>query len=131
MNAETWPGRHLLTSPQEAKGRLVYRPGCTAALGIVGGSMSSAALAPRWFVTGVPPLWSEDDFRAWASERGFLDVSAIKRQGRKAWFMLARPPPSLSVDSGVTMAFASGISVNLFRLLLPGRAHPGEPWRPL
>ena len=54
------------------------------------------------------------DFRAWASfERGFLDISAIKRQGRKAWFMRARPPPSLSVDSGVTMAVASGISVNL------------------
>ena len=82
---------------KKANARLVYRPSSTAPLGLVGCKVTQGTLAPRWFLAGAPPLWGEDSLVAWATERGFTEVSAVRRHSKKAWFFRARLPDGLTV----------------------------------
>ena len=95
---------------KEAKARLVFRPYTTAPLGVVGCATTQGTLAPGWFLAGVP-LWGEDDLTSWANERGFTEVTAMRRHAKKAWLFRARLPDGLNLGNN-PWSFKSGITVS-------------------
>ena len=101
---------HTLAFPSNA--RVIYRPSATASLGIVSDKSATGTVPPRWFATGVPPLWGEDDLMQWAKDRGFREAGAARRHGRKSWFFRAHPPDGVEL-SQCAFSFASGVSVSL------------------
>ena len=101
---------HTLAFPSNA--RVIYRPSSFACLGIISDKSAAGTVPPRWFLTGAPPIWGEDELAQWAKDRGFLDVGAVRRHGRRTWFFRAHPPEGVDL-SQCAYSFASGVSVSM------------------
>ena len=107
----------------QAKGQMVFRPSPDAALGIISKQIviECDTIAPRWSIQRAPESWIHaDDVEVWAKARGFVNISAISRSGRKKWFFRG----DLADCSGrAAFQFFSGALVSM---VVPGPRARGE-----
>ena len=111
---------HVLEIQKMQGGRLVYRASKQSQLGLLGmSSRPTDCIQPRWLVSNVPHTWQEQDITQWATERGFVNTSAVRRHGKHTWFIRAHPPTGVS-DVKQAFTFSSGITVG------PAKATPSK-----
>ena len=107
-------------------GRLVYRSSTNASLGLLEPNKHvSEGIAPRWYLSNAPLDWTDADAQSWITERGFTDLTMLRRQGRKNWYFRGHAPGG---PLNITQAFVfkSGISIGAATTLKNSKAPTAE-----